>query len=83
MAQQQQTVLRVLTNIPDENLLVTDGNLNDAQCEQFLTVNTTPTNYSIFPYFVYRENDTLQGTNPFGVFINNLTTPPKIGRAHV
>jgi hypothetical protein len=61
------------------NYVVTDGNLNDAQCEQFLTVNTIPTSYSVFPYSVYRVNGTVQGTSQFGVFINNLTAPPNGG----
>ena len=33
------------------NYVVTDGNLNDAQCEQFLTVGTVFSSYSVFVYF--------------------------------
>ena len=61
------------------NYVVTDGNLNDADCEQFLTVNTTPTSYSVFPYSVFREDGVVIGTSQFGVFINNLTAPPNGG----
>jgi len=61
------------------NYVVSNGNLNDAQCEQFLTVNTTPTSYSVFPYSVYRVNGDVQGVSQFGVFINDLTAPPNGG----
>lgn len=61
------------------NYIVSDGNLNDTQCEQFLTVNTTPTSYSVFPYSVFRSDGTVIGTSQFGVFINNLTAPPNGG----
>ena len=61
------------------NYVVTNGILNDAQCEQFLTVNTIPTNYNIFPYSIYRENGVIQGISQFGIFINELTIPPNGG----
>ena len=51
------------------NYVVTDGNLNDAQCEQFLTVNTTPVSYKIFGFF---KNS---GQDPFNVYINRETAP--------
>jgi hypothetical protein len=61
------------------NYVVTNGNLNDAQCEQFLTVSTVPTSYSVFPYSIYRLDGAVQGTSQFGVFINDLTSPPNGG----
>jgi hypothetical protein len=61
------------------NYVVSNGNLNDAQCEQFLTVSTVPTSYSIFPYSVYRVDGVIYGTSQFGVFINDLTAPPNGG----
>jgi len=61
------------------NYVITDGSLVDADCQQFLTVSTTPTSYSVFPYSVYREDGVIQGTSQFGVFINNLTAPPNGG----
>ena len=59
--------------------VVTDGSLIDDDCKQFLTINTTPTNYSVFQYFVSSSDLTGQITNQFGVFINNLTVPPNGG----
>jgi len=61
------------------NYVVSNGDLTDEDCQQFLTVNTTPTSYSVFPYSVYRDNGIVQGTSQFGVFINNLTAPPDGG----
>ena len=51
------------------NYVVTDGDLNDTQCEQFLTVSTTPVSYKVFGFFKNSFQD------PFGVYLNRETAP--------
>jgi hypothetical protein len=65
------------------NYTVTNGSLVDDDCKQFLTVNTTPTNYSIFPYnytsTIGAPFTAYLSSAQFNVFINNLTAPPNGG----
>jgi len=56
------------------NYVITDGNLTDEDCRQFLEVNTTPTSYSMFPYSIYRINGAIQNDN-FDEFIHRYTAP--------
>jgi hypothetical protein len=56
------------------NYVVSDGNLTDEDCQQFLEVNTTPTSYSMFPYSIYRINGVVQFDN-FDEFIHRYTAP--------
>jgi len=51
------------------NYVVSDGNLNDAQRQQFLQINTTIVNYKIFPFY---KNNTIDA---FNVYINRNTAP--------
>lgn len=64
------------------NYVVTNGSLTDADCEQFLTVNTTPTNYAIFPYYASSSKTNsglyLSYLNPF----LNYNTIPRPGEAY-
>lgn len=56
--------------------LISNGSLIDEDCEQFLTVNDTPTNYSIFPYAT--QNDNSGGGNDYyllNTFLNSYTVP--------
>jgi hypothetical protein len=53
---------------------VSDGNLNDEQCEQFLTVNTTSTSYSMFPYVsTYADGEIT--FDSLGIFLDKRTIP--------
>lgn len=58
------------------NYVVTDGNLTDEDCQQFLKPSTIPTDYSVFPYFV-RYYDGILDTNSgsFGAFLHRYTVP--------
>lgn len=51
--------------------LISNGSLIDEDCEQFLTVNTTPVNYSIFPYETVFDND----ASPSASIIYDALTP--------
>jgi hypothetical protein len=59
------------------NYTVSNGNLNDAQCEQFLTVGTTPTSYSMFPYATAYTDGTLAGgtSASLDLFLDKRTIP--------
>jgi hypothetical protein len=58
------------------NYIVTDGNLTDEDCQQFLEVNTTPTSYSVFPYFeAYLNGTPTLSSGSFGSFIHRYTSP--------
>lgn len=64
------------------NYVVTDGNLNDAQCEQFLTVSTAVLKYSMFYYTsVYQAYGTYYQT-PVYLYLDTFLdeyTSPRIG----
>jgi hypothetical protein len=58
------------------NYIVSDGNLNDADCEQFLTVGTTPTLYSMFPYATAYLDGEIAGTSAsLDLFLSKNTAP--------
>ena len=58
------------------NYVVSDGNLTDEDCQQFLEVNTTPTSYSVFPYSEAYLNGTLTlSSGSFSSFIHRYTSP--------
>jgi hypothetical protein len=58
------------------NYIVSDGNLNDAQSEQFLTVGTTPTSYSMFPYSTgYTDAVFNSSTASLDLFLDRRTVP--------
>jgi hypothetical protein len=58
------------------NYVVSDGSLNDAQCEQFLTVGTTTISYSMFPYATSYTDGIVNGsTSSLDTFLNKNTLP--------
>jgi hypothetical protein len=58
------------------NYVVTDGNLTDEDCQQFLEVNTTPTSYSVFPYIeAYLNGTPVLSSGSFSSFIHRYTSP--------
>jgi len=58
------------------NYVVTDGNLTDEDCRQFLEVNTTPTSYSMFPYAtVYLDGEITNTSASLNLFLDKRTIP--------
>ena len=56
--------------------VVTDGNLTDDYCQQFLTVSTQPVEYSIFPYVTeFNINSQTITYDSFPEFFHRYTIP--------
>jgi hypothetical protein len=59
-------------------LTVSNGELTDPDCRQFLEVNTTEVNYDIFVYYSYQSTNFLYANSPYlrdGNFVNPDVAP--------